>query len=101
MIYTLKISDEVLTDVSDILNWYDLISRKVSKRFEVDLINRLKYLEDNPLKFQIRYNKVVRIAPLKGFPYGIHYYLEANIIHVVAVFHYKISPDRWKRRTQS
>ena len=98
MKYELRISDEVLTDVSDIFDWYDLISAKVSNRFEADLLSRLEYLTNNPLKYQIRY-KVIRIAPLKGFPYGIHYYLKANIIHVIAVFHYKISPNHWKRRT--
>ena len=93
------ISEDVLTDVSEIIDWYDSISEKVSKKFNYDFVSRLESVSNHPFKYQIRYSKYVRIAPLKGFPYGIHYYIRLNTIYIIAIFHYKISPKHWRKRS--
>lgn len=98
MTYILEISETALTDVLEILEWYDEISEKLSRRFQIDLNNRFKFLSKYPENFQIRYLKKMRVVPLAIFPYGVHFYLTGNAIFVVGVFHYSLSPKRWKNR---
>ncbi|RYD78994.1 MAG: hypothetical protein EOP55_05835 [Sphingobacteriales bacterium] len=97
LIYSLEISDDALTDVFKILDYYDEISEKLSNRFEFDFNSRIKYLSGYPENFQIRYLKKMRVVPLTIFPYGIHFYIKDDTIFVVAVFHYSLSPKKWKR----
>lgn len=100
MTYSLEISEDALYDVLEIIDWYNDISTKLSLKFEAELNSRLNYLSEFPQNFQIRYLKKLRIVPLTTFPYGIHFYINENKIFVVAVFHYKKNPKRWKSRNK-
>jgi len=98
LIHNLEISEDALADVIEILEWYDEISEELSERFKFDFNNRLKYLSEYPENFQVRYLKKMRLVPLTIFPYGIHFFIKNNTIYVVAVFHYSLSPKKWKSR---
>jgi len=96
--YNIQVSETALIDVLETLAWYDEISEKLSRRFEIDLNSKLKFLSKYPENFQVRYLRKMRVAPLAIFPYGIHFYITGNAIVVVGVFHYSLSPKRWKNR---
>lgn len=95
--YKLLVSDEAILDIADAMFWYNVSQGGLGDKFQKDLKTQLDLLRTNPESFQLRY-KNVRVLFLKKYPFGIHYFIEENIIKVIAVFHTKRNPKRWTER---
>lgn len=79
---------ETETDLTDIQAYYNKISPKITENFFREFFSTLKYIENEPQLFQVRYRKI-RIAPLYQFPYGIHYIQKDNQVIIFRVLHTK------------
>jgi hypothetical protein len=58
---------------------------------------RIALIRDNPRCFPVVLESVRRAA-LKQFPYGIYYEEHGDCVVVLAVYHFKRSPDGWTTR---
>ena len=84
MIYQVIIEPSAKKEIIDIKKWY--CSKR--KGLEIDFVNELKaninLIKDNPLLFQIKYNRL-RAIVLKRFPYLIYYSIESYTVNIHAV----------------
>ena len=95
--YSLLISEEATWDVSEAVDWYHNLDRKLSSKLQYEITLGFEIIQKTPLSFQTKY-KNVRIYYCKTFPYGIHYLLEKETIKILAVFHTSRDPKNWDLR---
>lgn len=95
--YQLEVLLIAQVDIQDISDYYKRISIKLRDKFLSDLKLKLEKIVSNPKAFQIKY-KEVRVAFVKGFPYGIYYKVYRENIKVIAVVHTSRNPSLWKNR---
>ncbi len=88
MIYNLKFEEIALKDFNNAIEYYDIISSELGDEFYQEFWNKIDDIKINPLHFQLRY-KLIRIAHLKKFPFGIHFIIEENTIKVFRILHHK------------
>ena len=98
MIYRLKILPRAKFDLSEISIWYEDIQKGLGKRFLKNVNLEMKIVKNNPILFQIRYDKT-RVLLIKKFPYLIHYEIIENDIIVKAVIHTSRDTKNWKNKT--
>jgi len=98
MNYFLTISEAAEDDIREAFLWYEEQLPNLGTRFEEHISSAMLKILENPLKFQVRHDRV-HICFLKKFPYGIHFVLNEDEILIVSVFHTSRNPKRWKQRT--
>jgi hypothetical protein len=86
MIFSIKISTSAEVDFLEALKFYEKISDKLKTDFSVSLDSKMVEISAYPKVFQNRY-KNVRIAFLIGFPFGIHFIIEKEVIFVLRILH--------------
>ncbi|WP_326982394.1 type II toxin-antitoxin system RelE/ParE family toxin [Chryseobacterium sp. MYb264] len=86
-------------DLKEITEWYNAKNKKLIWVFLKDFKEKVKYISENPLSCEIRYENY-RIVFLKKFPFGVHYFYdeEKNVIEIYSVFHASRNPEEWKDR---
>lgn len=52
-------------------------------------------LARNPHQYQVQY-KDIRRAYLRRFPYALHYLIEGETVSVLACFHFRRDPQKWR-----
>lgn len=77
MIYKLKILPKAKLDLSEISSWYEDVQNGLGKRFLKNVGLEMRIVKNNPILFQIRYDKT-RVVLIKKFPYLIHYEIINN-----------------------
>jgi plasmid stabilization system protein ParE len=97
MSYKITIADAAEQDVRDAFLWNEEQKEDLGSSFEKHFSKAVDSIQDNPLKFQIRYNNT-RVFFLKKFPYGIHFNVNNKNILIIAVFHTSQNPTNWKNR---
>ncbi|MEX0995757.1 MAG: hypothetical protein WDZ45_01760 [Flavobacteriaceae bacterium] len=88
MKYTLKFRVQAIDDYQDSVAFYKNISQQLAEKFFIDFKATTTKIENNPVHFQMRYQNI-RIAFLEVFPFGIHFFLEKDTIHVLRILHTK------------
>jgi plasmid stabilization system protein ParE len=78
--------------------WYESQLPGLGDVFLQRVQERMRVIADSPKVFPAVLESIRR-APVKRFPYGIYYEDSADRIVVLAVFHFKRSPDRLRDRT--
>jgi len=86
-------------DLKEIADWYNMKDKKLIWIFLKDFKEKVKYISVNPLACEVRYENF-RIAYLRKFPFGIHYFYneEKNLIEIYSVFHTSRNPEQWRDR---
>jgi hypothetical protein len=79
MSFKLLLNDEALLDIEDAFIWYHKIEVKLSEVFEKELTISLNQIKKHPENFQAKY-KNIKVVFLKKFPYGIHYYVDNDVV---------------------
>ncbi|MGI9653315.1 type II toxin-antitoxin system RelE/ParE family toxin [Chryseobacterium sp. RLHN22] len=94
------ISENADFDLMEIADWYNARNKKLIWIFLKDFKEKVKYISENPLACEMRYESF-RIIYLKKFPFGIHYFYdkEKNAIEIYSIFHTSRNPEQWKNRT--
>ena len=78
-------------------DWYHAIRSELSERFALAVEETVEALARQPLRFPIVYRERRR-AGVRRFPYGIIFEVQEHQILVIACFHAKRDPKRWKKR---
>jgi len=100
MKYKVKIEPEALADIQDVTNWYNNAKTGLGKRFRDITIKLIDSLKKDPHIYAIRY-KEIHCAPVKKFPYMVHFYIntETRTVEVLAVFSTDRDPKIWEERS--
>ena len=98
MTYKLKILPRAKSDLSEISLWYENIQNGIGKRFLKNVSFEMKIVKNNPMSFQIRYDKT-RVLLIKKIPYLIHYEIIDDEILIKAVIHTSRDNKNWKNKT--
>ena len=95
--YQLRIRRIARQDVQDAVDYYDSFNPKVTDRFLDKLYAEFDTITSNPYLFQVKYRDT-RVRYLQGFPFGIHYIIDGEMIEVLAVLHTSRNQQDWQRK---
>lgn len=87
------ISKDAENDLKKSCEWYDLQQAGLSNKFLKAFFYTLKFIEANPLIYQIRHKRKYRFAKMNGFPFVIVYKIDKQMVLVNAVFHTSRNPE--------
>jgi hypothetical protein len=88
---------EIVEDLGSARDWYDSQLQGLGDLFIQRFEERLRAVATAPRSFPTVIESIRR-APLKQFPYGIFFEYEAGQLVVIALMHFKRSPDQLKER---
>ena len=77
--------------------WYNEKRLGLGDRFLDSATVAARFIAEHPEAYQVLH-RGVRRAPLRGFPYGLLYRVDADVIIVVGVFHARRDPKAWRHR---
>jgi plasmid stabilization system protein ParE len=97
MTTTIVFRAEIVDDLGSARDWYDSQLQGLGDLFIQRFEERLRAIAAAPRSFPTVVESVRR-APLNQFPYGVFYEHDADQVVVVAVLHFKRSPDQLKER---
>lgn len=97
--YSIKIDEETLNDLREIVIWYNNALNDLGLRFHKQVKSQINSLKKNPHIYAIRYSDT-RCLLVKKFPFIIHYSIneESFIVEIYAIFHTSRNPQIWKSR---
>jgi toxin ParE1/3/4 len=97
MNYVYRIAEIAADELLEAAIWYNDkrsgLGEEVILSFEAAINNILR----NPLAYPTRYKKL-RAVNINRFPYQVIYYIEGNMVTVIAFFHGSRNPKSWKGR---
>lgn len=99
MSYQVELHPEVLKELQEYFDWYEMRSEGLGKRFLSTINKRMQALTQNPEYFTKKKGNY-RAATVETFPYVIVFEIlkPKNIIFVSYVFHTKRNPHlKYKR----
>ena len=80
--------------------YYETRSVGLGHRFEEVVRRMVQRLAQDPERWRIL-ERDVRRCLVSGFPYGILYSIEEDVILILAVMHCSREPGYWKRRSKT
>ncbi len=99
MTYELHLLSCAEEDISNAIIWYDKQLKGLGQRFLLSIDASIQSIQRNPFLYPKIY-KNFRRALIQRFPFGIYYSIERDTIVVIAAFHEKRKPKRWKKRIE-
>jgi mRNA-degrading endonuclease RelE of RelBE toxin-antitoxin system len=97
--YQLIVLPKSKQDIKNAALWYEEQRKGLGKKFTAEVRAAEKYIQQNPLKVEIRYDNI-RMFKINIFPYCLHFDVnqDERIIKLVAVFATKQNSEDWKER---
>jgi plasmid stabilization system protein ParE len=95
--YDLIIRPEAEAEMADAYAWYDQRVKGLGNQFLLSIDAVLQAVVRNPYQYPQVF-KTIRRALIHRFPYAVFYIVSDIRITVLAVFHLKRDPKRWKKR---
>jgi toxin ParE1/3/4 len=95
--YRLIISHFAESDLQVTKEWYDLQKANLGEDFVYEVDKTLQIVLLNPLQFP-KIKGMIRRALTQKFPFGIFFFVEEDIINVIAIMHCSRNPIIWKDR---
>jgi hypothetical protein len=96
--YFIKCDDNSITDIQEVVSWYDSIDSDITNRFLEQITFAESIIKNNPLIFgrstKIRFGKYT----LTRFPYKIYYRVSNTKIFIAALIHSSRSNKYFKLR---
>lgn len=83
-------------EISDSIFWYDSQSSGLGSEFYNEVFELIEAIRNNPKIYKVRHFQI-RVAPIKRFPFSIHYVFENNEILILSVFHNSRNPENWPK----
>ena len=84
-------------DIKDSAKYYSEKEKDLDKQFLRVINQAFRLISDNPQSFpEVKMN--IRMFVVKNFPFNIFYTVRNDSIFILAVFHMKRDPKRWKKR---
>ena len=99
--YDLQIDIDALTDIREIVDWYNKRVPNLGSRFQKAIKQQILKLKNNAYNYNLRYSDV-RCMPINKFPFMVHFIInELNkTLIVFAVIHTSRSPEVWEERNK-
>ena len=97
MAYSIHVSEEAFLDLAEAFDWYEEQRTGLGSELELCVEAKIHSIARNPFQFQERY-KLVHIAFVERFPYGIHYLIEDQDIRIIGIFHMRRNPTNWRNK---
>ena len=97
MAYRLEIHPEATSDGRAAYAWYKERSSLVAEAFVAELDLAIERLQSSPLTWPSHVHGSRRYL-LRRFPYGIVYFVDSEVVRIVAVAHTRRRPGYWKAR---
>lgn len=94
MKFLIRVRSSAIIHIEDAADWFQNKQEGLEIKFLKEIDFNFQKIARNPDQFQIKY-KNVRVIFLKKFDFGIHYIIDKNVVHILAVFHTSQSPDKW------
>jgi plasmid stabilization system protein ParE len=85
-------------DLQAEFSYYTRIEPRLAARFVLSVESTTRLIAANPEAMRVLAAEVRR-WPVRGFPHGVLYRVEPKRIVILAVFHPKQDPEKWKGRT--
>lgn len=92
-----RLRPEAEADVRDAYRWYEERARGLGDEFLRATDAALASVERRPEAYPVVYERVRRVL-LRKFPYGLFYVVESDAVVVLACFHARRDPKRWRDR---
>ena len=96
MRYTVSINELAENDIREAFLDYNKKLDGLGDDFKAEIDSGIKYLKRDAQTIQVRYGNI-RIYFLNRFPFGIHFLMTENEVHVVAVYAMKDDTSKWKK----
>ncbi len=98
-LYKVKIEPEALTDIEEIIKWYNEQQIGLGLKFKKVVFNQVRYLAKSPFIYSIRYNEI-RCMLIKKFPFMVHYFVndENRTVEILAVISTSRNPKIWQEK---
>ena len=97
MTHTLSVLPEAQAELLEAFHWYEERSKGLGAEFFRTVQACMSSIERNPEMYPFVYHDIRR-ALLRKFPFGIFYVIDQQRIAVLACFHSKRDPDKWRER---
>ena len=97
MSFSVRIRPAAAADIEDACKWYEARRPGLGDEFLQSVSAILDTIIQQPERFPI-VHRDLRRALLHRFPYGIFFRIEGGRLMVVACFHAKRDPQRWRSR---
>jgi plasmid stabilization system protein ParE len=88
---------EANEDLLEARAWYENIRLQLGERFALAVAATVEAVAERPLQFPVVYRDRRR-AGVRRFPYGIFFELQEHRVVVIACFHGRRDPRRWRPR---
>lgn len=99
MLFKVIYADEVFDDLQKAIDYYNSRKKGLGIRFYKAVRIQISEIQSNALGYQVRY-ETIRCAPLKTFPYTVHYSVnqDTKTMMIIALFCDYRDPKIWKFR---
>jgi plasmid stabilization system protein ParE len=86
-------------ELADARQWYARQREDLDLQFMQSIDDALSRIVANPTLYPTVY-KTLRRAVVRRFPFAIFYEVAADEIQIIAVFHSRRDPERWRSRVR-
>ena len=97
MSHELILRPEAEAELTEAFQWYEARASGLGLEFVRSVDSLLNSICRNPLSYPI-VHKTIRRAFTRKFTYEIFFVLETGTVTILAVFHAKRNPKRWRER---
>ncbi len=84
-------------EYTDAIQWYEYQRKGLGSEFFLCIDEAIEKLIINPQLYPIVHKKIHRVV-VRKFPFAIFYEIQQSEITILAVFHSRRDPQRWKKR---
>lgn len=88
---------EAEEDLAETFDWYESRQRGLGSEFARAVEAAFCSILRNPRQYPVVYREAHR-APVRRFPYRVHFVIESQRIVVIAVTHARRDPEYWHGR---
>jgi len=97
MILPIFVRPEAEAEIQDAYGWYEKNRQGLGDEFVLSFEACLFAIQRHPTSYP-KVHQEIRRALLKRFPYGVFYLKNNRRITIIAVFHVKRNPQKWRER---
>ena len=94
----IRFTPQADAELAEARQWYARQRENLDVEFMQRIDESLSRIARNPNSYPIVY-RTLRRAIVRRFPFAVFYQVIADEIEVVAVFHSRRDPEKWKSRT--
>jgi len=94
---TVRFHPQAEGEFRDAIVWYEHQRSGLGSEFFLSIDEAIERILRNPSSFPIVHN-TIRRAVVKRFPFAVFFETEKSEIRVLAVFHSRRNPARWRTR---